>query len=132
MAKYTGNSMELTYAGTTITANLLRSVTINESGEVFESTGAGDTNKTYLTGKIDGTVQIEAWDDSTTSTIFDVFAPNTSDTLDFYPQGNSSGKPKRSMTAIVTARNRGVEHNGVVPVSISLQISGAITDSTVV
>ena len=131
MAKYTGDDLGVTYNTTTLTANLVRTVTLNESAEVHESTGASDDNKTYLGGNKDATVSIELWDDSTATTVWNVFAPGTSSTLDVYPQGNTSGKPKRSMTAIVTGRSQGIDHNGVVPISVGLQVSGAITESTV-
>jgi hypothetical protein len=129
MAKYTGNSLAIEY-GSAITANLVQSVTISESGDVHESTGVGDAAKTYLTGHTDSTVQIEMWDDATPATVRDKFDPGTSDTLDIYPQGKTGGKPKISMTALVTARSSGIEHAGVTPLSVTMQVTGAITEST--
>jgi len=52
-------------------------------------------------------------------------------TLDVYPAGDISTKQKRSMTAFVVGRSRGVGHNSVVPLSISFQVVGTITDTVV-
>lgn len=131
MAKYTGQNLAVSFGATTLTANLVKSVTLPEKIDVYESSGAGDADKTYLTGKKDKTISLDLWDDSVPATLFALFSPGTEDTLIVYPQGNTSGKPKRTVTAIVTGRDRGVAHDGVVPVTVEMQGNSAVVDGTV-
>lgn len=133
MAKYLGNDLAVSYGATTVTpANLIKSVEVNRSAETHESSGAGDADKTFLAGKKSATVKIDAWDDAAAATLRAIFVPATSAELDVYPQGNSSGKPKLAMTAIVTDLTLGIPNDGVCPVSISLLVSGAITETVIV
>jgi|Deesub1362A_J573_1020465.scaffolds.fasta_scaffold00751_4 predicted secreted protein len=132
MAKYTGNALEVVFNSATITQNLLKAVEISQTIDTHESSGAGDTDKTYLAGKKSHTVRIDAWDDESATNLRSKFAVGTEATLEVYPQGNSSGKPKLSMTAIVTDITLGVPHDGVVPVTVALRVNGAVTESTVV
>jgi len=131
MSKYTGDLLAVDWNTTTITANFVQSCDINEQGEALESTGASDTYKTYLTGNTDATATLELWDDDVPANLFNLFPMHLEATLDVYPAGEIATKQKRSMTAFVVGRSRGVPHNGVVALSISLQIVGTITDTVV-
>ncbi len=129
MTKYTGNNMALDLDGDAITDII--SVEINEGAATYDTTVAGESAETHLPGKTNGTVTINLLD-STAGTIFGYFVPGTFlNPVNFYPQGNSSGKPKRYFTATVTGRQRPVSHNATTPVTVTLQISGAITDTVV-
>jgi predicted secreted protein len=135
MAKYVGNDLLVSPDGGTtyVTSNLIKSVEINETADVHESSGAGDTAKTYLGGKTDATVRIDAWDDSSASAMRDYFPAGSTVTLKVKPQGHGStgsAKPYQQMSAIVTGIVLGVPHDGVAPVSIDMQVSGAITETT--
>lgn len=128
MTKYTGNSMKLFFDGDEIT-NLV-SVEINEAAATYDTTVAGESAETHLPGKTNTQGTINFLDD-TLGTSFGYLPKGTSATFDFYPQGNTSGKPKRSFLATITGRQRPVSHNAATPVTVTFQASGAITDSVV-
>lgn len=121
MAKYTGTGMTVNYNTTAITANHVKSVTISSSHAVADSTGASDTNDTGLPTYSDSDVTIELLDDTAPATIWDIFPPRTSATLIISPDGVKT----RTVTAIVTGRERGEEFNATVPISVTLKASGA-------
>ena len=128
MAKYTGNSMSMVVGVATLSG--LVSVEINEAAATYDTTVVGENAETHLPGKTNGQGTINILDD-TAEAAFKACVPGTSYAMEFYPQGNTSGKPKRAFTATVTGRQRPVSHNAATPVTINFQVSGAITDSTV-
>lgn len=130
MAKYTGNDIAVTFGGTSISN--ITSVDIQESRGEYDGTAAGQSDAEYLAGKRNYTVTINFLDDSAEAG-FQAFDPTAAEaTLVIYPQGNSTGKPSRTMTAFVTARNRPLNHDGLTNVTVQLRVNGAITDATVV
>lgn len=135
MAKYVGNDLLVSVDGGTsyITSNLIKSVEINETADVHESSGAGDAAKTYLGGKTDVTIRIDAWDDTTATALRDNFPAGSTVTLKVKPQGHGATadpKPYIQVSALVNGIVLGVPHDGVAPVSIDLQGSGSLTDAT--
>jgi len=129
MAKYTGNSMSMVVGATTLSG--LVSVEINEAAATYDTTVVGENAETHLPGKTNGQMTINLLD-NTDGTVFGYFVPGTVlNPVNFYPQGNASGKPKRYFTATVTGRQRPVAHNAATPITVTLQINGAITDTVV-
>ena len=128
MAKYTGNSMSMVVGATTLTG--LVSVELNEAAATYDTTVVGETAETHLPGKTNAQGTLNILDD-TAGAAFTGCVPGTSYAMEFYPQGNTSGKPKRAFQATVTGRQRPVSHNAATPVTVTFQISGAITDSVV-
>jgi len=135
MAKYDGNDLLVSVDGGTsyITSNLIKSVEINETGDVYESSGAGDSAKTYLAGKTDATIRIDAWDDAAAANLRDKFPAANTVSLKVKPQGHgatASPVPCMVVDAIVTGIVLGVPHDGVAPVSIDLQAAAAFGTTT--
>ena len=129
MTKYTGNGMVLDWDGDAITSII--SVEINEGAATYDTTVAGESAETHLPGKTNGQMTVNLLD-NTDGTVFGYFVPGTVlNPVNFYPQGNASGKPKRYFTATVTGRQRPVAHNAATPITVTLQINGAITDTVV-
>ena len=131
MAKYTGNALVVTITSTDVTANLIKSVEISETVDTYESTGAGDVSKTYLGGHKDASIRIDAWDDSTVAALRTKFAVGTTFTASLHirPQGKGSNPNLTPAVAIVTGLTMGAAHDGVAPVSITLQSSGGIVET---
>ena len=129
MAKYTGLSMDFVVTSTSI-ANLT-SVEINETGDAYDATVAGSVPMEYLPGHTGGTCTVNFYDD-TGEASFDLFVPtNATVAYKFHPQGvATTGLPEYSFSGIVTSRVRGVTHNATTPVTIGIQITGAITSGT--
>ena len=139
MAKYQGNSLEVGIGttavasdATVLTANLVKSVEITFTADTYESTGAGDCDKSYIAGHLDANVRIDMWDDSAAATLRDLWtAVAASDTVVIFPQGFVTDAPTLAFSGVVTGQTIGVAHDGVTPFSITFQTSGGVTESTV-
>ena len=129
MTKYTGNKMELVLDDNVPVTGLV-SVEINEGAATYDTTVVGESAETHLPGKTNGQGTINLLDE-TDGTIFSRCVPGNWETMEFYPQGNSSGKPKRSFLATYTGRQRPVSHNAATPITVTFQINGTITDTVV-
>ncbi len=141
MTKYQGNSLRIGISNSTdladvssdtlLTANIVKSVEITNTADTYESTGAGDTAKTYLAGHLDANVKIDMWD-VTISTdlrgLWDGLA--ATDLVVVFPQGITTGLPVIYFSGVVTSKTLGVAHDGVVPFTVAIQTLGGVTEST--
>jgi hypothetical protein len=131
MTKYDGKSMAFKNGSFTFPSGSLTSVDWAETRDEIDVTGVSQEDKEFLPSERSSVVTVNAWDDSE-GTIYD--ACETVDdaaTIEFYPQGNTSGKPKKSASAFVTGRSRPVTHNQGVPITITFRVTGAVTESDV-
>jgi hypothetical protein len=142
MAKYQGNSLEVGINATNtaasdavvLTANLVKAVEITFTADTYESTGAGDCDKSYIAGHKDANVRIDMWDDSGNAAsdlraVWDAVA--SSDLVVVFPQGVVTGAPTLAFSGVMTGHTLGVAHDGVTPFSITFQTSGGVAESTV-
>jgi predicted secreted protein len=123
MAKYTGSALTVSYNSSAWNANHVRSVTVDETADVVDSSGAGDTDKTFLATLKAATAQIEMIDDSDNATVVQKFEPGTSSTLTV----TKAGTETLTGTAIVTSRSVSVPYDGLALVSVGLQFTGGMT-----
>jgi hypothetical protein len=141
MAKYTGISLAMSVGGVMIApANELKSVEISSDMDTPESTGATDLDKTYHAVQRGHTAAVEAWSTNSGSTAgsagaFYLFkgaqsAGSAGAACIVYPSGSSAGLRTRSFNAFVSSISEGVVYNDVTPLSVTLQITGAVTDAT--
>ena len=101
----------------------VRSYSIDESADVLEDTSMGDSAKTYLASLTSFSGSLDVfWDETDTS---------GQGTLNVYPEGADSGDTYYSGTALVTGVSRSGSFDGMVEASITVQGSGALTQSTV-
>lgn len=130
MAKYNSQDLEITFNGTDITGDG-STLDVDESEAAEDVTSFGETDGTYIpSGVTHRKATYDGFDDDGEA-IYDALVPGTEGTLEWYPQGNSSGNPKKSVTAIVTSRKRSFKVAKAVALSAEFQLSGAVTDSTV-
>jgi len=109
-----------------------RSVSFEESGDALDSTTVGMAAREKIAGLTDGSASFEAIDTTGAwAAEWQSMKPGTAGTLDVYPEGNSSGMRKVSAAAIVTARSLSVPYDDVSTVSVSFELSGTVTESTV-
>lgn len=131
MAKYDGKDMALSFGAFDMPSGTLVSVDWPDTRDEIDVTGASQDDKEFLPSERSSTVTINFWDDAG-NTIHEAFDPSdAAATLEFFPQGETSSKPKKSASAFVTSRSRPVTHNQGVAGSVTLRISGAITNTTV-
>lgn len=109
----------------------IRSYTITESGDTLEDTSMGDTARTYKSSLSTFTGSIDALWDETDTTGQGALSIGAEVTFAVYPEGDDAGDTYYSGTAIVTEVSRTGSFDGLVEASVSLQGSGALTESTV-
>jgi len=130
MAKYDGKDMSFKFGSFTVPAGALTGVDWPDSRDELDATGATQDDKEFFPSERSSQITVNGWDD-VGNTIRPAFLVTTAEaTCEFYPQGNTSGKPKKSATAFVTQSSFAQVHNQIVPFTITLRVNGAVTHST--
>jgi len=109
----------------------VRSYTITESADTLEDTSMGDSARTYKSSLTTFTGSIDALWDETDTTGQGALTIGSEVTFAVYPEGDTSGDTYYSGTAIVTEVSRTGSFDGLVEASVSVQGSGALTETTV-
>ena len=109
----------------------VRSYSIDESADVLEDTSMGDSAKTYLASLTSSSGSLDVFWDETDTSGQGALTVGSSVTLNVYPEGADSGETYYSGTALVTGVSRSGSFDGMVEASITVQGSGALTQSTV-
>lgn len=109
----------------------IRSFSIEESADTLEDTSMGDSARTYKPSLTTYTGTIDVlWDEENTAGQ-GALTIGAEVTLGLYPEGDTSGDTYLSGSAIVTGRSVNSSYDGLVEMSISVQGSGALTQTTV-
>ena len=109
----------------------IRSYSIEETADTLEDTSMGDTARTYKSSLTSFSGSLDVfWDETDTNGqgALDIGAEIT---LNVYPEGDTSGDVYYSGTAIVTGVTRSASFDGLVEASVSVQGTGALTETTV-
>ena len=128
MATHTGSEGTIKIGSDTL--GEIRSYTLESTGEVIEDTSMGDSARSYKAGLTTFTGSLEVFFDETDTAQGNLDA-GTSVTLEVYPEGAVAGDTYYTGTAIVTGRTITASFDGMVEMSISVQGSGGLTESTV-
>ena len=110
--------------------NEVRSYTISETGETLEDTSMGDAARTYIASLKTFTGSLDVFWDETDAGQGDLDIGSTI-TLNLYPEGNTSGDTYYTGSAIVTERSITASFDGLVEMSVSVQGTGALSETTV-
>jgi hypothetical protein len=121
MARYSGRNLYLSYDGTVI--DTVRSVTWSDEADDIDATAAGDTRKFFLAGLIEGTLDVEALDDDTTSNVFDALVPQNEGTAIWGPDGTASGNKRFTSAAVVTSREQEAPYDDVVTIASTVRLN---------
>jgi hypothetical protein len=108
----------------------LRSFSIEETGDTVEDTVMTDTARTFVPTLTSFTGSADVYWDETDTTGQGALTVGSSVTIGFYPEGDTTGDTYYTGTAIVTGVSRSASFDGMVEASITLQGSGALTEST--
>lgn len=131
MAKYDGKDMAFIFGAFTFPAGTLVTVDWPRVRDELEATGATQDDKEFFPSERSSTITVNAWDDAA-GTIRAAMEVTTAEaTAQFFPQGNTSGKPKRSASAFVTNVSDPITHNQMAAITITFRVNGAVTSSTV-
>ena len=109
----------------------IRSYSIEESADTLEDTSMGDSARTYKPSLTSFSGSLDVFWDETDTSGQGALSIGSEVTLNFYPEGDTSGDTYYSGSAIVTGVSRTASFDGLVEASISVQGNGALTESTV-
>lgn len=110
--------------------NEVRSYTISETGETLEDTSMGDAARTYIASLKTFTGSLDVFWDETDTGQGDLDIGSTI-VLNLYPEGNASGDTYYTGSAIVTEKSITASFDGLVEMSVSVQGTGALSETTV-
>jgi len=108
----------------------IRSYTIESTGETIENSTMGLSARTYVAGLTTFTGSFEVYFDETDTAQSAVDA-GASVTFSVYPEGDDAGDTYYTGSGIVTGRSITASFDGMVEMSLSIQGSGALTETTV-
>jgi len=129
MATHTGSEGTVKVGSDAIAE--IRSFSIEESADTLEDTSMGDTARTYKSSLTTFTATIDVlWDESDTAGQ-GALTNGAEVTFGLYPEGDTTGDVYLTGTGIVTGRSVSASFDGLVEMSISLQGSGALSQTTV-
>jgi len=129
MATHTGSEGTVKVGSNAIAE--IRSFSIEESADTLEDTTMGDTARTYKSSLTTYTGTVDVLWDETDTTGQGALTIGAEVTLNLYPEGDTSGDTYYTGTAIVTGRTINSSYDGLVEMSISVQGSGALSETTV-
>ena len=109
----------------------VRSYSIDETMDTLEDTSMGDTSRTYKTSLKSFSGSADVFFDDTDTSGQGGLTVGTSATLNIQMEGNTSGDHKLSGTVLVTGRTITASFDGLVEASLTIQGSGALTETTV-
>ena len=107
----------------------VRSYSLDESADVVEITGMGDSCRSYLSTLTQFTASVDVFFDET-DTAQTALSVGSTVTLEVYQEGTSTGDTYYSGSALVTGFTRSASFDGLVEASVTLQGSGGLTTST--
>ena len=138
MAKYLGKNTVITWTVSGTTTDLSgssRSFEIDESGSTVDVTTRDSTTKEELTDDLltERSVKLSGLDTSGAAPDWDSTDLEIGDsgTISWYPEGNTTGKRKRSATARVKSRKFGSPYDGAATWEIDWVLTSNITKSLV-
>jgi hypothetical protein len=129
MATHTGSEGTVKVGANAIAE--IRSFSLEESADTLEDTTMGDTARTYKSSLTTFTGSVDVFWDETDTLGQGALTIGASVTLNVYPAGDDGGDTYYTGTAIVTGITRSSSFDGLVEASITVQGSGALTDTTV-
>jgi len=108
----------------------IRSFSIDETIDVVEDTSMGDSSKTYLASIKDFSGSVDVLYDEADTNGQTALAVGSSVTLNFAPEGTSSGDVKLTGTAIVTGKSITSSFDGLVESTITVQGTSSLDTTT--
>lgn len=121
----------------TVLTSITNDITFSTNIDAKETSYFGISDKTYIVGQRDATVNLSGLFDQTSAATLETAmdnlisgAANSAISLTVGPQGSTAGQRKYVMGVIPTSYDIGVPVGDVVKLSINFQRTGATTAST--
>ena len=109
----------------------VRSYSIEETADTLEDTSMGDSARTYKSSLTSFSGSLDVFWDETDTAGQGALSIGSEVTLNLYPEGDTSGDTYYTGTAIVTGVTSSGSFDGLVDASVSVQGTGALTQTTV-
>jgi hypothetical protein len=109
----------------------VRSYSIEETADTLEDTSMGDSARTYKSSLTSFSGSLDVFWDETDTSGQGALTIGSEVTLNLYPEGDTAGDTYYTGTAIVTGVTRTGSFDGLVEASVSVQGTGALTQTTV-
>jgi hypothetical protein len=109
----------------------IRSYSIEESADTLETSTMGDTARSYVPSLTTFTASVDVYWDENDANGQGALSIGAEVTLNVYPEGDASTDTYYTGSAIVTGVTRTASFDGLVEASITLQGTGALTESIV-
>lgn len=136
MAKYSGKNLKITWTPTSQSladiSGKYRSFDINETVKLAQTTSQESTYEEYVPiNIIDSKVSYQALDTDDEVNPFSLVKAGQTGTLVWYPNGQSSGRPRRTASAIVQSRKVNFPYDNAVVLNTEFQLTGIVTEDSV-
>jgi len=109
----------------------IRSYSLEETADTLEDTSMGDSARTYKSSLTSFSGSIDVFWDETDNDGQGALSIGSEVTLNVYPEGDTTGDTYYTGSAIVTGVTRSGSFDGLVEASVSVQGTGALTQTTV-
>lgn len=130
MATHTGSEGTVKVGANAIAE--IRSYSLEETADTVEDTSMGDTYRTHKTTLKSFSGSVDVFWDETDTQGQTALAVGSEVTINFYPEGSTTGDTYYTGTAIVTSKTITGSFDGMVESTINVQGTGALTTSTAV
>lgn len=130
MATHTGSEGTVKVGANAIAE--IRSYSVEQTGDTVEDTTMGDSWRTHKATLKSWTASVDVFWDETDTTGQGALVVGAEVTLNLYPEGSTAGDVYFTGTGIVTGKTVSTSYDGMVESSISVQGTGALTQSTAV
>jgi hypothetical protein len=130
MAAYRGKDVVVTFNAVNISGDG-RSISLEESADVLDDTKWGQDSRTKIASLTDGSGSYEALDSTGDFTAaWSAIAVGSTATMTIQPEGPGTDNREISFTAIITARSLELPYDDLAKFSMSFEISGDVTETT--
>lgn len=129
MATFSGNSGTVKVGSDAVAE--IRSFSVDETMDTLEDTSMGDSYRTFKASLKSWNGSVDVFFDDTDTSGQGALTVGASVTVNFQMEGDTSGSHLLTGTALVTGRTINSSFDGMVEASLTLQGTGALTESTV-
>jgi len=129
MATFSGNSGTVKVGSDAVAE--IRSFSVDETMDTLEDTSMGDSYRTFKASLKSWNGSVDVFFDDTDTNGQGALTVGASVTVNFQMEGDTSGSHLLTGTALVTGRTINSSFDGMVEASLTLQGTGALTESTV-
>jgi len=109
----------------------IKSYSLEETADTLEDTSMGDSARTYKSSLTSFSGSIDVFWDETDTDGQGALSIGSEVILNVYPEGDTTGDTYYTGSAIVTGVTRSGSFDGLVEASVSVQGTGALTQTTV-